>query len=168
MNTSLTKHRSTISPFECHHCGLIWYGMASTIEKTLPPGTVLCAKCSAALHNYLYHDGLHCKEGHDPENHAFFQPLAVTWLADRTMKPFPLAADKRFHRSVPRWMRRAIEMQVVEPNDKDVYQVYTREGEPQRVDKRETQEAYWKRIEHGGKPLKKQFIPFWSAEVQPE
>lgn len=159
----IVRHKATISPFECYHCGVIWYGMAGSENEDRPPDTVLCVHCHNALWNYLYYDGPHCKNGAEV-NKATLQQISGAWIADKTKKPFPRNESKRFERSVPRWMRRAIDLGLVKPNDKDVYIISTAGEEPVRIDKEETYEAFHERLSRNEKPFKKKAVPFWQAK----
>lgn len=95
----------------------------------MPFGTVLCIECCNALETYLYADGPHSQS--DAQiSHLDFQHIAADWIADKTQQPLPRTEEKRFDRSVPRWMRRAIELGLVQPNEKDVSLVFTAGDEP--------------------------------------
>lgn len=160
----IVKHKGTIPPFECHHCGMIWYGGASLEDKNKPSGTVLCIECGNALDTYLYSDGPHC-QSEAWMNKMDFQHIAADWIADKTQKPLPRKEEERFDRSVPRWMRRAIDLGLVQSNEKDVYIVFTAGDEPTRIDKEETDEAFSERLNRGEKPFKKQSALFWKVET---
>ncbi len=160
----IVKHKGTIPPFECHHCGMIWYGGASLEDKNKPSGTVLCIDCWNALDTYLYSDGPHCKSDATIRQ-VDFQHIATDWIADQTQQPLPRTKEKRFDRSVPRWMRRAIDLGLVQPNEKDVYIVFTTGDEPTRIDKEEADEAFSERLKRGEKPFKKQSALFWQVET---
>ena len=114
------KHRSTISPFECSHCGLVWYGMGSSHPAA--PEIDLCSSCWRGLEHYLVE---HHREELD-ENADTLPVYAQAWIQDKTKAPLPRTPDRRFHSSVPKWMRSAISQAMVKPNDHDVYVVYSR------------------------------------------
>ena len=133
-------------------------------DKNKPSGTVLCIECRNTLDTYLYSDGPHSQS--DAEiSHVDFQHIAADWIADKTQQPLPRKEEKRFDRSVPRWMRRAIALGLVQPNGKDVYIVFTAGDEPTRIEKEEADEAFSERLQRGEKPFKKQSALFWQAET---
>lgn len=158
----IVKHKATISPFQCHHCGVIWYGTGSSGNDDRPPDTVLCAHCHNALWDFLYYDGPHCKDGVERDK-AAFQQISSAWIMDKTQKPLPRSEQKRFDHSIPRWMRRAIGLGLVKPNDEEVYIVFTVGNEPVRVDKEETDKAFCERLKRNEKPFKKTAVPFWQV-----
>jgi hypothetical protein len=115
-----TKHKSTVSPFECPHCGYIWYGSAGNFPGV--PDANLCHSCWLALDTYL--DKQHHREL--SENVPTIPGYAYAWIHDKSQKPLPRSEDKRFHKSsVPAWMRSAITQGLVTPNDSRVYVVYS-------------------------------------------
>lgn len=160
----IIKHKGTLPPCECHHCGMIWYGGASLEDQNTPSGAVLCIECWHALDTYLYADGPHAKS--DAEiSQVDLQHIAADWIADQTHQPLPRSEEKRFDRSVPRWMRRAIALGLVPPNETDVYLVFTAGDEPTRIEKEEADEAFSERLKRGEKPFKKQSALFWQRET---
>jgi hypothetical protein len=133
-----TKHRSTIAPFGCDHCGYIWYGWTSSIRYA--PGHTLCTKCYLAFYAYIegkYDDLLHtfCKS--DEERTEILRPVladALEWIQNKNNKPRPRPAEKRFHSSVPKWLRSAISQGMVTPGGKEVYVVHSIAQVATRVD----------------------------------
>lgn len=146
------KQKSTCPPLQCNHCQRIWYGvgMTSGDASPIPPGVTLCAQCYDILDLDLcassgqYLGSLH-KEHIDS-----FRLLAAAWIADKTQKPFPREGEKRFHRNVPKWMRRALDLDLVKPNETERYIIYSRHNEPVRIDKRA--EGY-----------SNKYVPYWPA-----
>lgn len=127
----VTKHRSTHAPFECNHCGLAFYGWIPS-HREIPEAT-LCTKCGLALENYLWnkHNDFYCSRPEDntDEMREQVQKDAQFWVQDKTKKPLPKLAAKRFHQSVPKWMRSAITAGMVKTNSEEVYVVYSRGSE---------------------------------------
>lgn len=122
---NIVKHRSTIAPFECAHCGYIWYGWTSHHRAT-PENTTLCTPCWSALDNYIY--ALSKKGEVSPYEEQDIEKrhqLASTWIADKNNKPSPRPASRRYHGSVPKWLRSAIDVGLVQTNSKGVYIVYS-------------------------------------------
>ncbi|GHO51386.1 hypothetical protein [Ktedonospora formicarum] len=121
----VTKHRSTIAPFECVHCGHIWYGYAGMHDVT-PDDLTLCVKCWSTLDNYLYALSKKGKvSAYEEQDKEKRHQLARAWIADKGNKPFPRATEKRFHSSVPQRMRNAIDAGLVKTNGNEVYIVYS-------------------------------------------
>lgn len=119
----VTKHRRTLGPFECAHCGLIWYGgMASTREA---PGYVLCDKCHNAVTSlyWLNEPMFDLTEASIEKAKQEIQTEAITWVLDKTQHPLP--RKQVFDRSVPRWMRSAIKQGMVKTNSGETYVVYS-------------------------------------------
>lgn len=124
-----TKHKKTVSPFECPHCGYIWYGSGGSHPSA--PDVDLCNACWRALEHYLLKH--HYKEFND--NAPTIPGYASAWIQDKSQIPLPRSEDKRFHRtSVPAWMRSAITQGLVKPNDNRVYVVYSQGETATRVD----------------------------------
>jgi hypothetical protein len=119
-DTREVKHKSTVSPYECPHCGYIWYGYPSNPPSL--PDADLCHPCWRALEHYLLKH--HYKEFNDDAD--TIPGYASDWVQDKSQKPLPRSEDKRFHKSsVPAYMRSAITQGLVKPNDKLVYVVYS-------------------------------------------
>ena len=118
----IVKHRSTIAPFECAHCGYIWYGYAT--GNKLMPGVIICTRCWLELDNYIWkeHKELYHAEGDEGCN------IAHEWVQDKTKNPLPRSAEKRFHRSVPKWIRTAIASGMMRTDSQDAYVIYSRDG----------------------------------------
>lgn len=111
------KHKSMISPFECPHCGYIWYGHAGR-----HPGAPDVVLCSHGLEAYLMEHHAADLMGNAPA----VLDYSRAWIQDKSQKPFPRLANTWFHkRSVPAWMRSAINQGLVKPNDTHVYVVYS-------------------------------------------
>lgn len=128
--TKETKHRSTIAPFECEHCGHIWYGGATTHRSA--PDTTLCSSCWCSLDDYLYKKyGDKCGRS---DLHKTVLDDAKVWIQDTSNKPYRRPTSKIFHRSVPKWLRSAIISGLVKTNGKEVYVVYSRGQEAVRVE----------------------------------
>src|SRR5271157_685534 len=113
------KHRRTCAPFECDHCGVIWYGGAASSHYT-PDSLTLCAQCHIALDNYLdekYDDFFYSlRDEHTEERMKLVHADAWAWIQNKHNKPYLVVAEKRFRRSVPKWMRSAINAGMVQPN----------------------------------------------------
>ncbi|GCE22022.1 hypothetical protein [Dictyobacter kobayashii] len=123
MNSNQTQekpihHKGTRSPLQCAHCLLMWYGTFSRDDWL--GNVTLCTACHNAAYNYVfYHQNLQLRQDTLPLIHQALQ----TWIADANQKPFPRPPEQRFHRSVPAWMRNAIRISKVTPNDERWYLV---------------------------------------------
>jgi hypothetical protein len=63
----------------------------------------------------------------DSEGYAELRGYAVAWIANKDNKPLPKSAQRRFHKSVPKWLRSAIDAGMVKTDQKEVYIVYSDE-----------------------------------------
>lgn len=131
---TMTKHKKTIAPWECSHCGVIWYGTRGGSE-ILPAGVLLCIACWNALDGYLYrqHQNLY-HQRHQPQVHPALQAQVTRWVADKSVKPYPRPVARRFSGSVPKWMRSAIDAGMVKTNGTEVYIVYSEAQQAIRAD----------------------------------
>jgi hypothetical protein len=116
----LAKHRRTCAPFECTHCGVIWYG-SSGGAAWLPDGVVLCVYCWNAVYDYLFFYDLDLSK----ENERVQQEYAAQWIANKNKKPYPRHPARKFAHSVPGWMRSAIDAGMVKTNGSETYVVYS-------------------------------------------
>lgn len=123
----MTKHRKTCSPFECTHCGYIWYGFA-TDHRYVSDSTVLCHRCWNTLDIYLwkkYEDVFSAMQ--DAETDDNLQAVRIdaqSWIENKNNKPLPRSSERRFAANVPKWMRSAINAGMVITNSEDSYIVY--------------------------------------------
>src|SRR5271157_665066 len=55
-NAKVIKHKPTMPPLQCDHCGKIWYGMVCNSEthRIVPRSKILCVNCWSDLDNHLY------------------------------------------------------------------------------------------------------------------
>jgi hypothetical protein len=131
-----TKHRSTIAPFECQHCGLIWYGWTANHRQA--PNTTLCSWCYGKLDTHLwkkYPDFFPpSREDNTEEARQAIRDDAAAWIADKNNEPLPRSEARRFHRSVPKWMRSAIASGMVKTNSEVAYVVYSRDQQAVRAE----------------------------------
>ncbi len=116
-----TKHRSTIAPFECDHCGYTFNGW--TVTNRDVPNITLCSPCYNELVNYLWEK---------PDDEITQEGLA--WVRDTRNKPYPRSDARRFHPNVPKWMRSAITQGMVKTNSDECYVVYSQEQIAVKVD----------------------------------
>lgn len=92
----------------------------------VPKDMTLCIRCWSALDSYLYRampnwymDGL---GDQDEQAIASLHPEAMKWINDETKRPLP---KKRFAKSVPMWMRSAVNQGMVKTNGKELYVVHS-------------------------------------------
>ncbi len=106
------QHKPTMPPFECLHCGLVFYGWYASDKEVDIMGETepLCTRCHNACWNYRY-------DRPEGDEHAF----KLAWIADSEKQPKRLSDARRFHRSVPPWMRSAIRAGHVKSNGEEVY-----------------------------------------------
>lgn len=141
------KHKPTLSPNKCNHCQLMWYGAYFDSHRMIiPEGFVLCFSCWNSLDSFLhkksYKDWESAYDLHNEEvwnrpleefdkekrreewnqSHPQFMEMARKWITDPKQKPSP---KKRYDRSVPNWMRLAIDLGKVTPGDDYVYAITT-------------------------------------------
>jgi len=114
------RHKPTMPPFECLHCGLVFYGWYATDKEVDIMGETepLCTRCHNACWNYLY-------DRPEGDEHV----LKLAWIADQEKKPLRLPDEKRFHASIPPWLRSAIRTGRVTSNGEEVYIISSQNNE---------------------------------------
>src|SRR5260221_5630837 len=104
----IIKHRPAYAPFECGHCGYIWYGGMG--DHHYAPDVNLCDSCWNTLDNLLYRKN--ALPALTQQEHDEAQRTASAWLANTEPRP----VTRRFHQSVPKWLRSAIDTGMVQTN----------------------------------------------------
>lgn len=142
MDQREVKHRSTMPPIECEHCGKVWYGMYH--GSKFAPETVLCLKCWNELDTYycrnhrdLYDLRRESPWAADPKKITNEQSEQITKLTQawiQNKKNTPHSRQKSFDASVPRWMRSAIKSGMIKTNEKIAYIVYSQGQIARRVE----------------------------------
>jgi hypothetical protein len=124
-----TKHRPAEAPAQCDHCSVVTYeDIHDSQEVIVPEGFVLCHACWLDLEKHLsIYNSPELADAHEhntkewKRSYPQFMQIAAKWI--RAKKRLP--QKKRFHRSVPKWMRLAINVGKVTPGDSDIYIVTT-------------------------------------------
>lgn len=119
-------HKPTLPPFTCIHCGYSWYGYVSLREGL--PNLILCTRCYNAAITALFKV---FPRFYDDEGHTLPEVTAawLAWTHDPTKKPLPRGEGRRFHQSVPQWIRQALTSGQMVPNGDLVYTITMRDNE---------------------------------------
>jgi len=135
---TITKRAN--APLACGHCKRIWYGMwpsGNDSQYFIPEGVMLCTNCwdKLELHLNIYADKTvshvfvvletslqgTLSDTEKEANLAILHEEARKWIADPTKKPTP--SKNPYDKSVPYWMRDAVNKGLVEPNSHKVYKI---------------------------------------------
>lgn len=123
--TRIITHRPTGTPLECIHCRYCWYGTGCSYKNVTDK--VLCDLCWEALDTHIWAKRDRYKYmPMSTEREALGREIrndGQTWLADKTTVPRKRTHERRFDKSVPKWMRSAIQQGLIKTSDEGMHTI---------------------------------------------